>query len=62
MTLLSHLTKDTISNLLENIIQKQMSKEVDIEEIDNHSQKQENIIHLSGMYENWFLDYALMLF
>ena len=31
-----------------------MSKEVDIEEIDNHSQKQENIIHLSGMYENWF--------
>ena len=35
-----------------------MSIEVDIEEIDNHSQKQENIIHVSGMYENWFLDYA----
>ena len=35
-----------------------MSEEVDIEELDNHSQKQENIIHVSGMYENWFLDYA----
>ena len=34
-----------------------MSKKNKIEEFDNikHS---ENVIHLSGMYKNWFLDYA----
>ena len=34
-----------------------MNRKQDIDS-DNQSQKQENIIHISGMYENWFLDYA----
>tara|TARA_B100000902_G_scaffold48580_1_gene55582 strand:- start:15538 stop:18189 length:2652 start_codon:yes stop_codon:yes gene_type:complete len=35
-----------------------MKKEFDLEDKENSSQKQENIIHVSGMYKNWFLDYA----
>ena len=34
-----------------------MNRKQDIDS-DSQSQKQENIIHISGMYENWFLDYA----
>ena len=34
-----------------------MSEELNIDQGDNNS-KQENVIHVSGMYKNWFLDYA----
>ena len=34
-----------------------MSEEQNIEQ-DSHSEQQENVIHVSGMYKNWFLDYA----
>lgn len=34
-----------------------MSDEQNIEK-DSHSEQQENVIHVSGMYKNWFLDYA----
>ena len=34
-----------------------MSDELNIEQ-DNNSEQQENVIHVSGMYKNWFLDYA----
>lgn len=34
-----------------------MSEEQNIEQ-DIHSEQQENVIHVSGMYKNWFLDYA----
>ena len=34
-----------------------MSDEQNIEQ-DSHSEQQENVIHVSGMYKNWFLDYA----
>jgi len=34
-----------------------MSEELNIEQ-DNTSEQQENVIHVSGMYKNWFLDYA----
>ena len=34
-----------------------MSDEQNIEQ-NSHSEQQENVIHVSGMYKNWFLDYA----
>ena len=34
-----------------------MSAEQNIEQ-DSHSEQQENVIHVSGRYKNWFLDYA----
>ena len=35
-----------------------MSDELIIEDDENNIEKHENVIHVSGMYKNWFLDYA----
>ncbi|MBT6807922.1 MAG: DNA gyrase/topoisomerase IV subunit A, partial [Flavobacteriales bacterium] len=35
-----------------------MSDEINLEEGENNTEKHENVIHVSGMYKNWFLDYA----
>ena len=35
-----------------------MSDELITEDDENNIEKHENVIHVSGMYKNWFLDYA----
>ena len=35
-----------------------MSDEINLEEGEKNTEKHENVIHVSGMYKNWFLDYA----